>query len=189
MGLPEILEKIKSDARKEIDVIDREKDALRKEYSVKNETRSRLIREDILSRAEAGAIREKERIMVEAEIDHKKEILKVKYGALKEVFEAAGRRIREDGSSYAVFLKSILDRAAEKGDEIVFSPSDKEVFSRKEISGLIKEKGLRIGKAKEEIGGGLIIRRGKKEINAGLENLLQKAEEQYGPRAAAILFS
>ena len=190
MALEDILKKIRSDAEKKRAEI-REAaliSARRREEEQKK--RGESLKEDTLAKFRQEADRERERIVVNARIQFKKEILSVKQQFISEVFLSGLDGIKKSKKEYQAFLEKILSRFARGDEEVILSSRDRENFSGQWLEAFNRKNHLKLKYSKEsgKISGGIIIRAGKKEINAGLETLIKEIRGKYEAQIAKILF-
>jgi len=190
MALENILEKIRFD--RDMKVKEIKEEALntvgQKEREVKN--KGELLKSEILEKAREEADRIRERIIVNARIQVKKDILLFKQNFVQSVFIKAFGKIRELEKIYRKFIEKILSQFAQGDEEIILSSRDKKNFSEKWLKGFNKKNKLRLKYSKQagKISGGVIIRSGRKETNASLKVLMKDIQEKHEAEIAKILF-
>lgn len=143
-----------------------------------------LENEDILSDAEAEKASSKE--ISGAEMEAKKMILSTKQNCIKMALE----RVKESLSAlnekeYVDMIIAMLTNA-EKGDEIIVSPKDKQ---NETLMSKLKENGFVISDETRPLEGGFIVKKGEIEYNYSFEALLTVEKENIEQIAAEILFA
>ncbi|MEA3369315.1 MAG: V-type ATP synthase subunit E [Candidatus Ratteibacteria bacterium] len=190
MALEDILKKIRSDAgekRAEIKEAALVSAGRREEEQKK---RGETLKKDTLAKFRQEAAKERERIVVNTRIQIKKEILSHKQQFISEVFLSGLNGIKKSKERYQAFLERILSRFARGEEEIILSSRDRENFSGKWLEAFNRKNRLKLKYSKEsgKISGGIIVRAGKKEINASLETLIKEIRDRYEAQIAKILF-
>ncbi len=148
-------------------------------------------------RAARSAAERKQRIISMAELEDRKEILKVKQQLIEEAFDRAIKRILSlEMEAYGTFLINLILRANPEGDEeILFNQRDRARFGDGWIERLNqklleskKKGGMRMTGETRSIQGGVIVRRGRKETNCSLESVIGSKRDRLEATVAAILF-
>ncbi len=148
--------------------------------------------------AQAMATEEKRRVLSRAEMEVKRGILKEKQTLIGKVFELALHRVEEmDREEYSRLMEEILVKAVEDGDEqVIISGEVKGRLGEGFLEGVNQrlraegKKGeLSLAEENRQIGGGFILRKGKKEINCSFRPLLDSKREDLEGEIARILFS
>ena len=190
MALEDILKKIRSDAEKKRAEIREAALVSARRREEEQKKRGESLKEDTLAKFRQEADRERERIVVNARIQFKKEILSVKQQFISEVFLSGLDGIKKSKKEYQAFLEKILSRFARGDEEVILSSRDRENFSGQWLEAFNRKNHLKLKYSKEsgKISGGIIIRAGKKEINAGLETLIKEIRDKYEAQIAKILF-
>ncbi len=190
MALEDILEKIKSDAEREAAKV--KKEALSSARQITDEARKKgeFLKKEILFKAGEEAAKIKERILVNTQVQIKKDILSFKQKFIQDVLIKAMDKMRKSKDLYQAFLEKTLLETALGNEEIILSAQDRREFSNKWLEGFNKKHHLKLNYSKKigKISGGMVIRSGKKEINAGLEILIKEIREKRGAEIAKILF-
>lgn len=190
MALEDILKKIRSDAEKKRAEIKEAVLVSARRREEEQKKRGESLKKDTLAKFHQEAAREREKIVVNTRIQLKKEILSVKQQFISEVFLSALNGIKKSKKEYQAFLERILSRFARGEEEIILSSRDRENFSGKWLEVFNRKNRLKLKYSKEsgKISGGIIIRAGKKEINASLETLIKEIRDRYEAQIAKILF-
>lgn len=148
-------------------------------------------------RATRSASERKQRMISMAELEDRKEVLRVKQHLIEEAFGRAIEKILSlDAEAYGTFLINLILQANPEGDEeILFNQRDRDRFRTGWIKRLNqrlvknRKKGeMRMANETRSIQGGVILRRGRKEINCSLESVIVSKRNQLETTVAGILF-
>ena len=140
---------------------------------------------------------EKRKIMSMAALENRKRVLTEKQRVIDRAFQEAVKRLVEgDLNRYRSFLKKQFLGASPDGDEeILFSARDLDRLGKGFVDELNKSlesenKRREITLVDEPAGiiGGLILRKGRKEINCAVEALLGSMRDSIEGEVAGILF-
>jgi V/A-type H+-transporting ATPase subunit E len=148
-------------------------------------------------RAIHSARERKKRLISMAELENRKEILRVKQEMIEGTFEGAIERILSlDTGAYGCVLNNLIFEAdPEGGEEILLNQRDRDRLGTEWLDRLnrgLGEKGrkggMRLAKETRPIRGGAILRRGRKEINCSLESVIGSKRNALETTVAGILF-
>lgn len=173
------------------------------------EAEARQIREDalreaeqkkaaILEQGEANGREAYRRMLSEANLDGRKEILKVKQKLIEEAFSLAREKLcRLPDRDYQKLLENMAVKAVKNEDgEIVLSERDKKRIDRnfteninKRISSSGRSGRLVLSEDSIETAGGFILRYNAMEINNTFEVIFEMIKPQLENEVAKILFS
>lgn len=200
MSLENIVEKILSEARDTVQVIDGKAEENIEKLRARLDAEERKLTEDAKKRAEAEAEEIVSRRTSSALLEGRKRVLGAKESILNEVFaEAKMKLLGLPDDEYLKLLTDLAVAYCTYGDEVVMlSPSDKKRLSKKlkgwttSINTALKGKKLpgKIGVSDEtrDIEGGIILSRGRTEINLSLDVLLGELRYEMEGRLTEILF-
>lgn len=197
MSIESLVGKILDDARKTSSEIHQRALAEVKTCEEMTEMEVREIMEAAKERAARSAAERKQRMISMAELEDRKEILKVKQQLIEEAFDRAIKTILSlDREAYGTFLINLILQANPEGDEeILFNQRDRDRFGDGWIKRLNqtllerKKKGeMRMANESRSIQGGVILRRGRKETNCSLESVIGSKRDQLEATVAGILF-
>ena len=186
MAIKDIKEKIISDAKIEANKIINNAKNKAKKIREKGVKEARDIKSKVLNKTNQEILFKKGRIITEANLEAKKNILFTKQTIIEEAFNRALEKIINlDDKQYCNFIKKIILDSIEKGDETIFiSLLDKEKISKdfiKEINYELKAKGkkgnLKLSPSYLEIKGGVVIGSNNIRKNSSLELIFKKARE------------
>jgi V/A-type H+-transporting ATPase subunit E len=197
MGVDKIVAKLISDAEAEAARILAEAEHAAGEIRRQGEEEAQAASEPILQAAEAEAQRRRRQHLALAELWARNKVLAAKREVLERVFQEAKERLGRLGSQeYRAFLKELLIRAAETGEEeIVLSPRDAAVFDTnllEEVNAELKRAGkagsLKVAQEGRELDGGFVLRGRGYEVNVTFATLLRQAHEGLETEVARLLF-
>lgn len=197
MSIEDIKEKIISEANINAQkIINNAKDKER-EILEKAEKDAENIKEKILNQIKKEITISKEKIITEANLEARKNILSIKQEILNKVFNQALNKIIElDDIKYQNFIKKIILNNVEKGNETIFVNSkDKKrinnIFIQKINQELIKngkEGNLSLSDTFLDIKGGVVIGSGNIRKNSSLELIFEKIREELEGEISKNLF-
>jgi len=197
MAIKDIKEKIISDAKIEANKIIDEANNKAKEIREKGVKEARDIRSKILNKTNQEILLKKGKIITEANLEAKKNILFTKQTIIEETFNRALENIMKlDDKNYRDFIKKIILDNIEKGDETIFiSPLDKDRISKnfiKEINCELEVKGrksnLKLSPSYMQIKGGVVIGSNNIRKNSSLELIFKKVREELEIKISQYLF-
>lgn len=201
MSVDKIVAKLIADGEAEAERILAEAEREAKEILKRAEEEAQAAREPILRAAEAEAERHRRQHLALGALWARNKVLAAKREVLDRVFKEAAERLgRLSSEEYRAFLRELLIRAAESGEEeIVLSPKDAAVFDTnllEEVNAELKRAGkagaLKVVQEQEgralSGGGGFILRGRGYEVNATFTTLLRQAREGLETELARLLF-
>jgi len=197
MSLEAIVDKILKDAREKASHIDREKKAQIQSIQSECEETVRALREASSKRAERLAEDQKKRLISMAELDIRKDVLALKQEMIGTAFEKSISQLLEgDKERYSALLKKLILNADLEGDEeLILNQSDRKRIGNdliREINETLlkaKRKGeLWLSPEVRQIRGGVILRRGRKEVNCSIESIIYSKRDALEATVARILF-
>ncbi|MCJ7813466.1 V-type ATP synthase subunit E [bacterium] len=196
MPLKAIIKKILDDAQEEAETVQTE---FQKELEeiVANQNQE-------IERITAGVMREGEmqgeekvlKLLSHAERDTKKSLLLLKQELIDEVFQSAYDHVRQmDSKAYRKFVHDLIIKIVETGDEeVIVGEKDAKLQDHSfieqiniELKKVGKKGELQLGKPSLDIDGGVILRRGRKEMDATLSALFHEARYELESEAANML--
>ncbi len=131
-----------------------------------------------------------ERRQTVATLDGRKISLRAKQSLISECFDHAIKKILElDSKKYLAYIKSLISKYGENGDEVVLSTANKTV-TKAFIEETVKELGLAITVSKNtsDYRGGIILQTKVVDKNLTLETTLRGLKEEIEQETAEILF-
>ena len=197
MSLEAIVDKILKDARERTSRIEGESRAKIQSIQSQCEETVRALQEASRKRAERLAEDQRKRLLSMAELDIRKEVLALKQEMIETAFEKAISQLLEgDEERYSALLKKlILDANLEGDEELILNQGDREKMGDGFIRELNetflkvgKKGGLRLSPESRPIRGGVILRRGRKEVNCSVESIIYSKRDELEAIVARILF-
>ena len=197
MSLEAIVAKILKDAREKASHIEREKNAQIQSIQSECEETVRALQEASSKRAERLAEDQRKRLLSMAELEIRKDVLAVKQEMIETAFERAISELLEgDEERYSALLKKlILDADLEGDEELILNQKDREtvgVFLIRELNEAFLKAGkkgnLRLSREIRPIRGGVILRRGRKDVNCSVESIIYSKRDSLEATVARILF-
>ncbi len=197
MSVEKIVEKILEDARAEARRALEEAEREAAKIEAQSEAEAERVRASILKEAEEEAERRARQVLAEARLEAKQRVLAARRKALDRVFEEALRRLQQlPDEVYVELLKRLIVHAAETGrEEIVLSPDDRAKLPApflKEVNEELHRRGkageLTLSDEMRPLGGGVVLRSSRVEINASFPVLIERARERLEIDVARMLF-
>ena len=195
MNAEEVVKKINADANAEADLIraDSRNKAEAENASLEAKLVDYRIRTDEL--AKEAAAEKISRMLANARMELRKELLAVKQEILSEVFEKAkSRLVGSSDDEYRKLIVALLTKAVETGSETVIVGKDEKLINNSFIKQFNRSLGpgfkgnLLLDNETANICGGFILRRGKVQTNVSIDVLVDQIYEDIGPEIAAELF-
>jgi len=145
--------------------------------------------------AEAAAEDKLQRMLANARMANVKQTLAAKVAILDDVFEQAKKAVNMlPDDAYLSLMTTLMKRSVETGDEEVIVGKNEKRINEQFISHLNRELGagfkgnLRLSSRRADIAGGFILSRGKVQINAGIDVLIESLRESMETELAQMLF-
>lgn len=197
MSLEKLLEKIENDAREESRRIlaEAEEEAARIKREAEEEARQEA--ESIARSFHARAENERLRIISQARLDGRIDLLAAKDQVLEEAFREVSESFRKlPPEGYRSWLKSVIVGGVTSGREVLVpSPHDRELLAGgllEELNVELRSKGLagelRLAEEDAPFDRGVILRGEKTETNLSAQAVLQRLREENEEEVSRILF-
>lgn len=168
-------------------------EGIKKQESKENET----IEYSILEKYKQEAELKEKKIITEARLNAKKDLLSEKQTIINNIFSETLKRIIEfDDKKYLSLIENLILENVEIGDETVYLGNQERDSINQEfitkINGKLKKQSKRgeltISKNRLPIVGGVIIGTGQIKKNASLEVVLEKTKDEMETRLNHFLF-
>lgn len=198
MSLEKLLEKIENDARVEGELIVARAEEEAARIMEEAEEKARREGEAIARSFHARAESERMKLLSQARLEGRIELLAAKDELVEEVFREAKRSFLElPPERYRKWLKNIILKSVVSGDEeLVASDHDRELLAAgllEELNGELRERGsrgeLKLSPETAPCERGVILRGGKTESNLSVEAALQRVRAQSEEEVSRILFA
>ncbi len=197
MSLDAIVDKILKDARELASRIEGESRAKIQSIQSQCEETVRALQEAASKRAQKLAEDQRVKLVSMTELAIRKDVLAVKQEMIETAFEGTISKLLEgDEERYSALLKKLILNADPQGDEeLILNRSDRKGIGNdliREINEILlkaKRKGeLWLSPEVRQIRGGVILRRGRKEVNCSLESIIYSKRDELEAKVARILF-
>jgi V/A-type H+-transporting ATPase subunit E len=197
MSFKAIVDRILNDARQRVSQIEEESRGGIQSIQSQCEETVRDLQETSRKRAERLAEDQRRRLLSMAALDIRKEVLALKQEMIGVVFEGAISKLLEgdEKRSSALLKKLILNADPEGDEELILNQRDHKRMGDSLIRGInktllkAKRKGkLRLSPETRPIRGGVILRRGRKEVNCSIESIIYGKRDELEAMVARILF-
>lgn len=188
MPLNTILQKIQSDAQKEIEAIKKAANYEADELERQAEKEFREIKNKLNDKLREEHDRHLKNVQNTIDSGIKNEILKKKQELINEIYKKAARKVRElPPEDYAKFISSLLKQSPRlEGGYILCAKEDKnliaECLAKNALPYKISEKNV-------DIAGGFILENKETEINNTLKTLVEQLKEKTIIEIGNILFA
>ena len=197
MPIKDIKEKIIRDALEEKEKIIRDAEIKIENFKKQQKEENESIRRDIMKRYMQEAELKEKKVITEAKLNAKKDILAEKQAIIDEIFLEVTKRINKlEDKEYLSFIEKLILENVEQGEETVYiGKQERKSINQEfiaEINKKLKSQGkkgeLKLAKERLPIKGGVIL--GTEEIkkNASLEVLLEKIKSETETRLNQFLF-
>lgn len=146
--------------------------------------------------AKAAAEDKLQRMLASARMDNGKNLLAAKVEILDEVFDRSKQAVNDlSDEAYLSWIEAMMKQAIESGDEEVIVGKHETRIDEAFISRLNKKIGdgfkgnLRLRPERADISGGFILARGKVQINASTDVMIEDLRESMQIELSEALFS
>ena len=196
MNAEQVVEKILSQAQAEAEAIVTE--ARDKAAAQKAEMDAELAEFDAKTQelAKAAADDKLQRMMAGARMSNAKALLAARVAILDDVFAQAKKAVNDLGDdAYLKLMTDLMKKAVETGDEEVVVGKNEKRLNHEFVKQVNRELGagfkgnLRLADRKADIAGGFILSRGKVQINASTDVLIDRLRESLEIELSNQLFA
>ena len=192
-GLEKMTDRIRSDAKKEIESIRAEGNAKAAEITASYQKQAEKIAADEAQRSKAAADTLLERRESGDEMDRGKILLAAKQASIDEAFQKAAEMLAQlPRAEYAEVLAKIAAASGGGDEEIVLSAQDAgeigETVARR-ANELKPGAHFTLSAETRELEGGLVLKKGAVELNCAFATQLRLLRQTMAAEVAAILFS
>lgn len=195
MNAEQVINKILTEARQQAEAIVQEATEKRDEKMRQLEDELSAYREETDRLAAEAAEDRRSRMLAAARMENARAMLKAKTELLDEVFARAEDRIAKmPDESYKALITKLMSQAVETGDEEVIVGKDEKRITGDFIKQVNRQLGtgfkgnLRLSDRRAEIKGGFILKRGRVQVNAAVEVLVERLREAMEMELASRLF-
>ena len=147
---------------------------------------------DAALRRERAYAERLERLRGSADMERRQLLLSAKQGCIDEAFARAADALRAlPRAEYAALLATLAARSGEGTEEIVLSAADRAAIGQDVVRAANEKRpgaAFTLSEETRELGGGLILKRGKVETNCSFETQLHQLRQEMASDVASILF-
>lgn len=193
-GIEKIIDRISSDAQREIDDVLAAAQAEAAEITAKYQAQAKAEADDILARGEKAAAERGERLASVAQLECRKEVLRAKQEVVEEAFQLAMKKLTQLPQEKCVaLLADLAAQAASKGTEaLIFSAADRARLGKAvavAANQKLGDKGqLTLSQETRPMQGGFILSDGVVEVNCTFETLVRLQRNTLSTQVADVLF-
>jgi len=195
MNAEQVVDKILSEANAKAETIVSEAKAKADQQGAEREKEIKDLDAQTDQLAKEAADDKLRRMLATARMANAKQLLAAKGELLDAVFEKAKNAVdRLPDDQYLSLVTKLIKQAVETGDEEVIVGKNEQRITASFISKLNKELGsgfkgnLRLSDRRADISGGFILSRGKVQINAGTDVLIDSLRAEMETDLAQTLF-
>lgn len=190
-----VVQKILSEANAKAEKIVNEAKAKAAQQASELDSEMKAFEAETEKLAKAAAEDKLQRMLANARMANAKQMLSAKVAMLDDVFEKAKSAVNTlPDDQYLSLMTALMKRAVETGDEEVVVGKDEQRINESFISKLNQELGsgfkgnLRLSSRRADIAGGFILARGKVQINASTDVLVESLRESMEMELSQALF-
>lgn len=191
MGLDRIVNKIKQDAEQQADQILTAAKAQAEEILASAQAQADEIAAQSLTQARELAALEGERTLTLSRLEQRKLELSARQRVIAQAFLRALSDLEAmPVEEYMALLVDIVGAEARGGEEIILNPRDRERIGSALIDRLNKSGpgGFTLSDRTRDISGGVVLSRGRIEVNLSLDTALAQIREELEIEVARLLF-
>ena len=191
-GMEKILQRMESDAQAERDAITA--DARRKAEAIRHDYRSTAdaMLQDAQTRRQAQSAEHLEHLKGSSQMACRQRVLAAKQEVIDVAFSQAAEALTQLPAQRYISL--LADLAVQNGagdEELILSSADRQAVGQAVVDAANAQKpgaSFRLSDETRETGGGLILRRGKVELNCGFAEKLRLLRQSQSSAVAKLLF-
>ena len=195
-GIENITAKILADAQAEIAALEAETEAHCQAILAQAEADAKNAYWQALNEEAQCAAQRSARAHNAAELEVRKQILSAKQEMLDAAFKSALEKLCSlPEADYVTTLAALAAAAALGGERVIFSPMDRNRVGKKVVvaaNNLLeaqgKAAGLTLAEQTRDIPGGLILERGRVEINCAFDSMIAAQRSRLTGEVAKVLF-
>ena len=192
-GINKITDQIGADIQKDIDSLMERTRAQAAEIAHRYEERAGQEGAAVLERGRKAAAEHEERLVSNAKLEARKQILAAKQELVEQAFDTALEQLLALPEEYTALLASLAAKAADTGREkVALSQKDRARYGKAAVTRaneLLGDRGhLTLSEGTRDIRGGLILEGDQVEVNCSFETLIRGQKEAATAQVARILF-
>lgn len=193
-GIEKIIDRISSDAQREIDDVLAAAQAEAEKITAEYQAQAKAEADDILARGQKAAVERGERLASVAQLECRKEVLRAKQEVIDEAFRLAMDKLTQlPQEEYVSLLADLAVQASAKGNEaLIFSVADRARVGKAVVVAANQKLGergrLTLSQETRPMQGGFILSDGVVEVNCTFETLVRLQRETLSTQVADVLF-
>jgi len=191
-GMDKIISRMEADAKAERDAI--MADAREKADAILYDYRSTAdaMQQDAEVRREAQNAERLEHLQGSSQMICRQQVLAAKQAIIDEAFAlAADKLARLPADAYVPLLAALAADNGKGDEEIILSAADRQAVGQAVVDAANARKAgaaFRLSEETRELGGGLVLRRGRVELNCGFSEKLRRLRQEESSAVAKLLF-
>ncbi len=191
-GIDKIIARMESDTQAECDAIAAQSAAEAEAILAQYRADADKLLQDAQPRCKELEAQQLERLEGSSRLACRQRVLAEKQSLLDEAFSRAAQALaRLPREQYIDLLAALAAENGQGGEELLFSPADRDAVGQAVTDAANAKKSgaaFTLSAETRETGGGLVLRRGRMEINCGFAELLRRARQEDSSAVAAVLF-
>lgn len=191
-GIDKIIARMESDTQAECDAIAAQSAAEAEAILAQYRADADKLLQDAQPRCKELETQQLERLEGSSRLACRQRVLAEKQSLLDEAFSRAAQALaRLPREQYIDLLAALAAENGQGGEELLFSPADRDAVGQAVTDAANAKKSgasFTLSAETRETGGGLVLRRGRMEINCGFAELLRRARQEDSSAVAAVLF-
>ncbi len=191
-GMEKILQRMETDARAERDAITA--DAQRKAEAIRHDYQSTAdaMLQDAQTRRQAQNAERLEHLKGSSQMACRQRVLAAKQEVIDVAFSRAAEALQQlPVQQYISLLAALAAQNGAGDEELILSAADRQAVGQAVVDAANAQKpgaAFRLSDETRETGGGLILRRGKVELNCGFAEKLRLLRQSQSSAVAGLLF-
>ena len=189
-GLENINAHIQRDGQAEVDAILAETGKRIEVAQAGYRAQARQLTADAQAKRERAVADRLERLAGSADMERRQMLLGAKQACIDEAFDRAARALRSlPREEYIALLARTAASAGAGDEEIVLSAADREQVGQAVVDAAnANGAAFTLSDETRELGGGLVLKRGKVEVNCAFETQLRQLRQEMASDVARVLF-
>jgi len=189
-GLEKINDHIRRDGQAEVDAILAEAGKRIEVAQAGFQAQARQLTADAETRRERMVAERLERLAGSADMERRQLLLGAKQGCIDEAFDRAAKALRAlPRDEYVALLARTAVAAGTGCEEIILSEADREAIGQAVVSAAnAAGAAFTLSDETRELGGGLVLKKGKVEVNCAFDTQLRQLRQEMASDVARALF-
>ncbi len=177
-----IIEDAKKEAKRILDQYKKEAEKMKKEYTEQIEKKKARIQKELETLKKTEIMK----AVAQKRLEFKKELISEKQRLIREVLDQGLEQIPRH-KKYLKFLKELIKKGEESDGELFLSSRDKKAYAT-QLEKFLKEQGRNYVIKTDKIGGGVVIKKGKKTYLGSLDIITELLKNELSIEIAKVLF-